>query len=149
MAPFTITSRCNISEEILQGANADIALLHGADRLAGGATSRHGGVIGNVVGQRGVAQRETVLDRTGTLGGVQHQLDFARQHGIDRMWPAFHHLVDPGCRHAGLLQRGGGATGGNDREAGIDQITADRNESGLVLILDRDEDGSLGWQPCP
>ena len=71
-----------------------------------------------------MTQGERIPHRGGTHGGVEDNLDVARQHRIDDMWAALHDLVDAGCRNAGPGQRVGGATGGQNLEPDFDQIAA-------------------------
>ena len=124
----------------LQGCDFKTAGFQGGDRLDRRPGTGDGRVIGDVEGERGAAEAEAVGDRLRALGGVEDQLDLARQHRVDDVRAALQHLVDDFDRQPGCAQQRGGAARGDEREAHLDEAAARLDHRRLVAVAHRDED---------
>src|SRR6267142_1500469 len=107
---------------LLQATHLLLALEQRLDRADGGLGAVQGEVVGNVLSDRGVADRERVLAGAAVLRRVEHQLDVAGLHEVEDVGPVVvADLVRDLHRHPLPLEHVGGAGGGHQREAKLDQ----------------------------
>src|SRR3546814_173307 len=99
----------------------------------------NGGRIGRALLQRLAPDRERVGDRLAALGGVDDVGDLAVLDQVDDVRTAFGHLVDVRALQAVLAQPGGGAAGGHQRPAALDQFARNRQHARLVRVAHGDE----------
>src|SRR3546814_7241216 len=91
----------------------------------------NGGRIGHALLQRLAPDRERVGYGLAALGGVDDVGDIAVLDQVDDVRTAFGHLVDMRELQAVLAQPGGGAAGGHQRPAALEQLRATGSTRGL------------------
>src|ERR1017187_6771274 len=127
----------------LQSLDTHFSALEGGDAFGGGAGCGERGDGGNAAGDCGSADRFLVEIRVGAVRRVDDELDAVGFDQIDWVGAALFYFVDAIHYQAGFFELVGGAVGGYQFEAHVDEAAGDFNYSGLVVVGDADEDGAL------
>src|SRR6201996_1100875 len=137
MGIFVVMGRSERSFKIgLYGRDFKTAGPEGMDSLDGGTGARNCCVIGDLIGQGSPAQAEAIGNRLRPLARIDHELDLARQHPVDDVWPALHHFIDRLDLEPGQAQELGRPLGRDQTEAHRDQPPAGIDHGGLVPVAD-------------
>src|SRR5512144_2103936 len=132
---------------LLERLDGDLALEQRLDAADRRLRSVHGGVVGDVLGDRGPADQVGVAAGPPVLGGVEHERDLSALHEVDDVGPVvLVDLVHDLHRHALPLQELGGADGGHQAEAHLGEPLGDLQHRALVAVLHREEDLARGGE---
>ncbi len=126
---------------VLDGFDGEVLGLEGADGEDGGGCGGEVGAVADLVGDGAAADGDFVGAGFVAAGGVDDEADVAVFHHVhDVRSLLFGELVDALDGDVVFFEEAVGAAGGVDGEAEFDEVFGDRESSGLVAIVDGEED---------